>query len=142
MRTLLFLIIITVFWGLEISCRPAYAGSPNVEKGVLDGMVFVGHVGPKGGDANGEDEVVFQDGQFLSTSCSKYGFGSAPYTVSRKGNGIIFTAVTLSPKNGQIYWKGKVVGEKVVATYIWKKERWYWFDANEESWLKAQLIKE
>lgn len=110
--------------------------------GILDGLVYVGHVGPKGKGPNGEDEVVFQNGHFLSTSCSKYGFGSAPYKASRSGSVIHFSAITHSPKHGQIDWQGKIVGEQLEASYRWIKERWYWFDANEEHWLKAQLKKE
>lgn len=142
MRTIIFLIIVTGFIGIGISDVALGADPLNNEAGILDGMVFIGHVGPKGSEADGEDEVVFQDGQFLSTSCSKYGFGSAPYTASREGHNINFTAVTHSPKNGQIHWHGKVVGDKIEAFYTWRKERWYWFDANEENWLLARLRKE
>lgn len=118
------------------------ASSPSETVGILDGMVFIGHVGPKGKEANGEDEVVFQNGRFLSASCSKYGFGTAPYTAHKEGESIIFTAVTHSPKHGQIDWKGRVTGEEIEASYRWTKERWYWFDANEEHWLRARLKKE
>ena len=120
--------------------RRAYSQSDNT--GILDGMVFIGHVGPKGSDADGEDEVVFQNGRFLSSSCSKYGFELAPYTASRNGKDIVFSAVTHSPKHGQIDWQGRVIGEEIEATYRWTKERWYWFDANEEHWLKARLKKD
>lgn len=83
MRRIIFSIPIIGFIGIGISGVTVRADSLNNEAGILDGMAFVGHVDPKGSTANGEDEVVFQDGQFLSTSCSKYGFGSAPYTASR-----------------------------------------------------------
>lgn len=118
------------------------ASSQSDTVGILDGMVFIGHVGPKGKGANGEDEVVFQNGRFLSSSCVKYAFGSAPYSAYRDGDSIIFTTVTQSSKHGQIDWKGKVTGNEVEASYRWTKERWYWFDANEEHWLKARLKKE
>ena len=118
------------------------ASSQSDTGGILDGKVFIGHVGPKGKEANGEDEVVFQDGRFLSSSCSKYGFTSAPYKAYRDGDTIIFTTVTQSPKHGQIDWKGRITGDAIEASYRWTKERWYWFDANEEHWLKAQLKKE
>lgn len=139
MLTNILFVIITSFLAVGLSGESANADSPSNEAGILDGMVFIGHVGPKGREANGEDEIVFQDGQFLSTSCSKYGFGSAPYITFRDGNNVIFTATTHSPKNGQINWQGKVVGEKIEASYTWKKERWYWFDANEENWLEGRL---
>ena len=119
-----------------------FASSQSDTDGILDGMVFIGHVGPKGKEANGEDEVVFQNGRFLSASCSKYGFGSAPYTAYKDGETIIFTTVTQSLKHGQIDWKGRITGDEIEASYRWTKERWYWFDANEEHWLRAQLKKE
>ena len=118
------------------------ASSQSETSNLLDGMVFIGHVGPKGKEANGEDEVVFQNGRFLSSSCSKYGFGSAPYKAYKDGDTIIFTSVTQSPKHGQIEWHGKITGDEIEADYRWTKERWYWFDANEEHWLKAQLKTE
>jgi len=124
---------------MALSGETARGSSPGSGAGILDGMVFVGHVGPKGRDADGEDEVVFQNGQLLSTSCSAYGFESAPYTASRSGDSIIFSAVTHSPKHGQIKWQGTVVGNEIEASYRWTKERWYWFDANEEHWLRARL---
>jgi len=124
---------------IVISGNPISAQEPDKTVGLLDGRVFVGHVGPKNGEANGEDEVVFQSGQFLSTSCSKYGFKSAPYSASQKGEGIIFDAVTHSPKHGQIVWNGKIENGRITATYLWTKERWYWFDAHEENWFKGQL---
>ena len=118
------------------------ADTLNRNSGIVDGMVFIGHIGPKDGEANGEDEVVFQNGQFLSTSCTKYGFRSAPYIASHDGDRIVFKAVTHSPKHGTINWEGQIVGNRLEATYLWTKERWYWFDANEENWFKGHLKAE
>jgi hypothetical protein len=142
MRYILFITAIVSLMTIEISATTAWADSQNDAAGILDDMVFIGHVGPKGGDVNGEDEVVFENGQFLSTSCSKYGFGTATYIASRDGDNISFTATTRSPKHGQIEWQGKIVGKEIEASYIWTKERWYWFDAYEENWLKARLKKD
>lgn len=136
------LILIQAMVGLIMiisSSNPISAQEPEKTAGLLDGRVFVGHVGPKDGAANGEDDVVFQSGQFLSTSCSKYGFTAAPYTASMKGAVIVFDAVTRSPKHGQIIWNGQVENGRITATYLWTKERWYWFDAHEENWFKGQL---
>jgi hypothetical protein len=118
------------------------ATSSDKDAVVLDGMVFVGHVGPVGKAANGEDEIVFQDGLFLSTSCVKYGFGTAPYEAHREGDVIVFSATVKSSKHGQIEWHGTIRGEEIQASYTWTKDRWYWFDANEQNWLKATLKKD
>lgn len=139
MRTFIFTIAVIGLIAMTLSGGIANGSSHNSGTGILDGMVFVGHVGPKGRAANGEDEVVFQNGLLLSTSCSAYGFESAPYNASRSGDSITFSAVTHSPKHGQIEWRGAVVGDTIEASYRWTKERWYWFDANEEHWLKARL---
>ena len=142
MRTMLFLIIFISLIVTEISAENVVPGPQSSKEGILDGMVFIGHVGPKGGAANDVDEVYFKNGQFHSKSCNKYGFGSAPYSVSQDGNSIIFRAVTRSVKHGQIDWQGKVVDEVLEITFLWTKERWYWFDANEEGWVKARLKKD
>jgi hypothetical protein len=35
-----------------------------------------------------------------------------------------------------------VSGDAINATYLWTKERWYWFDAREERWFKGKLRAE
>ena len=110
--------------------------------GMLEGKVFVGHTGPQAGLVNGEDEVVFRNSRFLSTACNKWGFDSAVYTATVQPDGIHFTSVTNSPKHGHIFWKGVVSGDAINATYLWTKERWYWFDAREERWFKGKLRAE
>lgn len=142
MRSMLFLIIFISLIATEISAENVVPGPQSSKEDILDGMVFIGHVGPKGGAADDVDEIYFQNGQFHSKSCNKYGFGSAPYVVSQDGNSIIFKAVTHSTKHGQIVWEGKVIGEEMKATSIWTKKRWYWFDAHEEFWLEGRLKKE
>ena len=139
---MLFLIILTSLFAAELCAENDLLDPGNIEEGILDGMVFIGHVGPKGGVADDVDEIYFQNGQFNSRSCIKYGFESAPYVVSQDGNVISFKAVTHSTKHGQIVWEGTVTGEEMEATSIWTKKRWYWFDAYEEFWLKGSLKKE
>lgn len=142
MRRIFLFISIMVLMAIGPSLIEIGADTHKPNSGNVDGMVFIGHIGPKGGDANGEDEVVFQNGRFLSTSCSKYGFGSAPYSASQDGDRIVFKAVTHSPEHGTINWEGQIVGNRMEATYLWTKERWYWFDAYEENWFRGQLKNE
>ena len=107
--------------------------------GLLDGKVFIGHVGPKGADANGEDELIFQNGMFLSSGCIRYGFEAAPYRASRQNDRVLFEVETLSSRHGRIVWRGQVQGNRAEAVYLWTKDRWYWFDAHEENWFKGRL---
>ncbi len=136
-------LMVTLAWGSGAGMGWAQDGAnPVPAPGALDGRVFVGHVGPKGGRANGEDELVFQNGRLLSTSCSKYGFESGPYEAFRQGEEIVFKAVTRSPRHGEISWEGTVSGNRAFAAYLWTKERWYWFDAHEEHWFEGRLQTE
>jgi hypothetical protein len=132
-----------VFWILLLGVALFYATAIGDDAGmamaVLEGKVFVGHTGPLNGPVNGEDEVVFKNSRFLSTACDKWGFDSAGYTATVQPDGIHFTSVTKSPKHGQISWKGVVSGDTMNATYLWTKERWYWFNAREERWFKGRL---
>ena len=142
MRTILLTIAVSSLLAMGSFVGSGVAESVDSQSGLLDGKVFIGHVGPKGKEANGEDELVFQGGLLLSTSCIKYGFETAPYTASRQAERILFEAVILSPKHGRIEWRGHVTGDRAEAVYIWTKDRWYWFDAYEESWFRGRLKKE
>jgi hypothetical protein len=57
-------------------------------------------------------------------------------------DGIHFKSLAKSPKHGQILWQGIVSGGTITATYLWTKERWYWFDAREERWFRGKLKPE
>jgi hypothetical protein len=135
-----------VFWilllGLVLLQTTAMGDDAIDAIAMLEGKVFVGHTGPLNGPVNGEDEVVFRNSRFLSTACDKWGFDSAVYTATIQPDGIHFTAVTKSPKHGQILWNGVVFDDNINATYLWTKERWYWFDAREERWFKGKLRAE
>jgi len=53
------------------------------------------------------------------------GFRRGSYATSMEGNEVYFGAETVSPKYGKMVWKGTVKGEKLEATFIWTKEKWY-----------------
>jgi hypothetical protein len=128
--------------GLVLLRTTAIGDDANNAMAMLEGKVFVGHTGPLSGPVDGEDEVVFRNSRFLSTACDKWGFDSAVYAATVQPDGIHFTSVTKSPKHGQILWKGVVSGDTINATYLWTKERWYWFNAREERWFKGKLRAE
>jgi hypothetical protein len=107
----------------------------------LDGKTFVGPTGPKGEEADGEEELIFKDGKVLSVPCANWGFGWADYTARVEGDTVHFESVMLSAKHGKIVWRGTMKGEKLDSTFVWTKERWYWKDAFEESWFKGTLKK-
>jgi len=109
--------------------------------GALDGKTFTGRTGEKGKEANGEDELRFENGKLFSVGCAKWEFGEGVYNARVEGDKIHFEAVTLSPKHGQIVWKGTVIDDTIDATYIWTKKRWWWKDAYLEKWLKGTVKK-
>ena len=123
-------------------CAATLCATPAVAQeasGVLDGRIFVGSTGEKGKEASEEDELRFANGRFRSVDCDQWGFGDAPYTARTLGDSIIFSAVTVSPEHGKIEWNGVVKGDTLDASYVWRKERWYWKDAHEEKWFQGSI---
>ena len=109
---------------------------------LLDGKTFIGFNGEKGKDLDPDEheEIVFENGRFISTTCSKYNFGGAPYTAIKLDDGIQFEAVTVSPTHGKIVWMGVVYGDLAKVTFVWTKKRWYW-DTHREYWFEGSLKK-
>lgn len=120
---------------LFVSYYPANAGE-------LDGMVFVGPTGLQGHEVEEYDEVRFNNGELFSSGCTIWGFKASAYTTEDTVDGLTFTATTLSPGNGKIVWEGVIQGDKIYATYIWTKERWWWRDARQVKWFKGKLKRE
>ena len=61
-------VTLVAFWGLS-----------HVEGGtsVLDGKTFIGPTGEKGKEAEGEDELRFENGMLVSVGCADWGFGAS-----------------------------------------------------------------
>jgi hypothetical protein len=132
--------LILLVASLLFSSKTAIGSEASDAAGALEGKVFVGHTGPLSSTAiDGEDEIVFKNGRFLSTACINWGFDSPPYRATVKPDGIHFEALTRSPRHGQILWRGVVSGNILEATYLWTKERWYWFDVREERRFEGKL---
>lgn len=131
-QVIVFVVVLTIvaFWGFN----QVEAGT-----GVLDGKTFLGQTGQNGKKASGEDELRFQDGKLYSVGCAEWGFDAGSYTTRGDGDNIYFEAETSSPKHGKILWKGTVQGDKINATYVWTKKRWYWKDAHQEKWFEGSL---
>jgi len=96
----------------------AYAGN-------LDGKTFSGTTGEIGKKSSVNDEVRFENGQFTSLDCEKYGFGSGSYSTTVEGDKTHFVADTYSAKTGRITWVGTISGSKIDATYLWYKKGKY-----------------
>ena len=107
---------------------------------LLDGKTFTGFNGEEGRDLDPDEpeEIVFNNGRFISTTCNKYNFSDVAYSASKVGDSIHFEAITLSPTHGKIAWQGVVHGDQAEVTFIWTKERWYW-DTHREYWFRGTL---
>lgn len=88
----------------------------------LDGKTFSGVAGKMGKKGSEQDEIRFENGQFRSVDCEKYGFGSGPYETRVDGDKIHFVADTYSADTGRIAWVGTITGNNVDATFLWYKK--------------------
>lgn len=106
-----------------------------VYSGMLDGKTFSGKNGHLGKDGSGSDEIQFENGKFVSVTCStKYGFSDAEYTTKVDGDKVFFTADIYSDKYGRMTYSGYVKGDDISANYFWydkgkyeKPEQVKWF---------------
>ena len=108
---------------------------------MLDGKTFSGKNGHLGKDGSGKDEIKFENGKFISVTCSeKYGFGDADYTARSDGDRIFFTADIFSKKYGRMTYSGFVKGDDINANYFWYDKGK--FDSPEQvKWFKGSLKK-
>lgn len=94
-------------------------------QGPLDGMAFVGKIGPAG-DPDLDDVLYFEDGHFWSKACTRCGFAPAPYWVRKVAEGIEFRGVLESPERGRFHYLGRVHDGRITVQINWRHERWYW----------------
>jgi hypothetical protein len=92
--------------------------------GPLDGMVFVGKIGPKG-NPDLDDELHFRDGKFWSAICTQCGFKPGDYWVRNVGNGIEFRGELVGDR-GTFHYRGAIVDGEANVSIGWTKSRWYW----------------
>jgi hypothetical protein len=108
--------------GEEIS-PPATA-----DPGPLDGMTFVGALGPYGQPKDVEDVFVFENGSFVSKECEvRCQYPPRPYFIRKVDGKIEFVSETKCPyKDAKIVWRGTVDGNTLSGVATWTVRRWYW----------------
>lgn len=96
--------------------------------GPLDGMVFVGMLGPDGQPLDTADTFVFENGTFVSKECElRCKYPPRPYFVRAAGDRMEFISETKCPyKDAWITWRGTVEGDRVSGQATWVVKRWYW----------------
>jgi len=85
-------------------------------KKTLDGHKFEGIVLECGKTSGDAESIVFRNGRFHSSACDAYEYGDGPYTAVQSGDGVAFSAETLSPKYGTLRWSGVVRGRRLDGT--------------------------
>jgi hypothetical protein len=111
---------------LAVAQSNAAKSNPPELDHALKGMEFVGRLTVEGETVPPDDVLSFQDGVFSSQTCLGFGFEPAPYWVRQDDDGIHFRSELKSPEHGTIEFQGVFDGERMVATAVWIKERWYW----------------
>jgi hypothetical protein len=118
-----------ILLGLVVLLAPRPTAGDEVGQGVargpLDGMAFVGKIGPAE-NPDVADVLYFRDGHFWSKACTLCGFAPAPYWVRYVEDGIEFRGVLESPDRGRFSYSGIVRDGRLTAAINWRHDRWYW----------------
>ncbi len=94
------------------------------QEGLLDDKVFTGRYQENHISTVKDEELKFLDGELHSMVYARMGFAKGVYTAVVKQDGIHFEAVSVSPKQGTIDWRGIVYADAIVVTYQWRKKGW------------------
>ena len=100
------------------------AASALTGHGPLDGMSFVGKMGPED-NRDLDVELHFAAGQFWSTNCVACGYQAGPYWSRRVGDSIHFHGSLQSADGGSFDFSGRVVGAQIDVRINWTQKRWY-----------------
>jgi hypothetical protein len=85
-------------WASDSNKNDQVDTSETVSSEILDGMTFIGELGPKGKPADVKDTFVFEDGNFVSKECeARCKFPARPYFTRHVGKTIEFTSETRCP---------------------------------------------
>lgn len=103
------------------------AGS-RIIAGPLDGLTFVGALGPSGKPKDTADRFVFENGTFVSKECElRCEYPARPYFTRVDGDRIEFISETRCPyKDATIVWRGTVENGRISGHSSWMARRWYW----------------
>jgi hypothetical protein len=113
--------------GLVLVAGPL-AAEGAARTGPLDGLSFDTdmHVAENG--ATYESRFSFRDGQFYSVRCNEAcNFGWTEYDSWEEGGATHFLVVmTCEEAPHTVTWQGRIEGDRVTGSGLWRTERWYW----------------
>ena len=108
-------VVLVLLWAAPIVCA---------QEGLLDDKVFLGSYNENHKSTVKEEQLTFMNGELHSVAFARMGFTKGVYTAVVKRDGIHFEAVTMSPEQGTIDWRGIVSGNSIVVDFQWKKKGW------------------
>ncbi len=108
--------------------------------GALEGRTFSVDTGKDGKPAGGKDVVRFNDGLMSTVLCIRFGFQPAPYTVRVEGTKVHFHSEMISPKQGELVFRGHIEGDQLFAEAEWSQARWYW-TVNVVLWFDGKQVE-
>ncbi len=111
--------------------------------GPLDGRVFLSMLGQEGKPGDIEDELIFEDGMFVSTECERRcNYPASPYFVRHRENALEFFSESRCPhKDATIVWRGVVEDGVIKGESTWTLKRWYW-TVEKKFWFEGELAEQ
>jgi hypothetical protein len=111
-----------------LSAAPAEATDIGEGAGALDGLTFDTRMSVAENGATYDSRFSFRDGQFYSVRCNTAcDFGWTEYESWEEDGATHFSVVmTCSEAPHTVTWQGRVVGDRVEGSGVWRTERWYW----------------
>lgn len=99
-----------------------------VRAGALDGLTFDTAMQVAENGATDESRFSFRDGQFYSVRCNAAcDFGWTDYDSWEEDGATHFRVeMTCDEAPHRVIWQGRVEGDKVTGSGLWRTERWYW----------------
>ncbi len=117
-------------WLTAQATQPPVADDNGVRviAGPLDGLAFVGMLGPSGKPKDIADRFVFENGTFVSKECElNCSYPARPYFTRIDGERVEFISETRCPyKDATITWRGTVENGRISGSSTWIARRWYW----------------
>ena len=112
----------------ELESSESTDAAEKASSGPLDGMTFVGMLGPDGQPKDVADVFVFENGTFVSKECElRCKYPARPYYVRTNGSKTEFISETQCPyKDAKIVWRGTIDGDRIKGKSTWVVKRWYW----------------
>lgn len=109
-------------------CSASGAPAADALRGLLDGKIFLSTLHVAEQDRVFEDQMTFDAGLFQSAECQRQcDFGKTAYHAENDGDAIVFRVQTTCKDAPQsVEWEGRVVGDSIEGTAIWKVKRFYW----------------